>query len=669
MRRLTNYLPAGTPKWALPVAGIGLAAGVAYLIFRKGPAAADMPLDSSLSPNQKLAVAYAILHEKSPSDEAEFALMMSPDFPLSAAALGMRAKELGGSPTTGSASGVATSGGGNLRAFAGAPIYQMAVPQAPRAPVTKMATPQALIPQVPIQAVITLGGPGSDRLLEGQSLHRGNYLINTPRTAILIMQPDGNLVLYRVSDKAVLWATNTNGQPADHVAPEHGNFNLRKTDNSIAWTSTWDTDWGWGNGTIVLQDDGDLVMRSGDTNTWTTMTYGLRPQSDNKKTGWRPLHTFDVPAKAIVDAVHIIPGVDWLGEELKDFANTAAGHWVLVVMASAMYPYTSGTWSLGAGSYGTAAPIMISLGPQIGSLAWALPGVAKGDSFVTSWFTEFVNRVMTTIAILSAGALSAAAAAAGALIASEVSKEMMAQIQPAINKVLNDPTVKDLLAKGIDLNTVAKATGIPNLRQDVLQAAKDYAQGIVSSFSHGVIKGFSLGGITIPDVPATLGLVFDPLTGELLGTQLGDSVMISQQQQEVLLANFKTTPGTPQQKAIDDARATAALKQGAEFMQGIKMAAEEKRRNPNWNIDMPRTFDWSKGIPGTASSMSVQRATSFVSALPAPDDIVKQDTLNKIAVAAKPGSTSAQKLIATIARTKRRDQLVARYVALSKTAH
>jgi hypothetical protein len=630
LQRLNAYLPKGTPSWAPPAVGLVVVAGVAYLVFRKPTLAADMPLDSTLSAAQKLAVSYAILHEPNASNDAEFAVMMTPDFPLSSAALSARAKELN---TT---SGGATSGGGNLTTTGGVitgltPAFKIAAPQV-------QSPPQA--PSVIVSIGPTAIGPGSDRLVEGQALHKGEYLINAPKTAVLVMQPDGNLVLYRVNDNAVLWATNTNGQPIDHVAPEQGNFVLRKSDNSIAWTSAWDANWGWGNGTVILQDDGDLVMRSGNQNTWNTFTYGLVPQSENKKSGWRPLHVLDVPASAVSSVARWVPGVSWFGDQLKDFANSTGGKIVMTALTSLSFDALS-----------SALSVFTIAAPQIASLTFAIPGLARGEPFFQAWLVEFLSRVKQTIEIL------------GGQIGADVGKEMMAQIMPAYNQIVgalgnpNDVLNKvltNLSAQGMSVQQIAKLTGI---RTDVFQSAIDAAKKQVSSFGQKELHAL-YGGVDVLISPLKEGLVFDPLTGDLLGMQPSE--------QNVLLANFQDTR-TPQQIAVDTQREADALREGQQTIQALKMVAEERRRNPNWTTDMPHTFDWSKGLPGSSSQMSVQKGSGFIPAPPTTDDVARQNTANALATAAKPGSTQAQQLIAFVAKKNRRDQLVAKYVALSKT--
>ena len=52
------------------------------------------------------------------------------------------------------------------------------------------------------------GAPGSDRLTPGGVLTAGQYLHSPAGTAQLIMQSDGNLVLYRYGQARFSTATN-----------------------------------------------------------------------------------------------------------------------------------------------------------------------------------------------------------------------------------------------------------------------------------------------------------------------------------------------------------------------------------------------------------------------------------------------------------------------------
>lgn len=74
----------------------------------------------------------------------------------------------------------------------------------------------------------------------------------------LVMQSDGNLVLYQVSNNNVLWASETNGSAASKVRLQgDGNFVMRTATGSSVWSTGTG---GQGGVLLVLRDDGNLVL-------------------------------------------------------------------------------------------------------------------------------------------------------------------------------------------------------------------------------------------------------------------------------------------------------------------------------------------------------------------------------------------------------------------------
>ncbi|MDL2079000.1 NBR1-Ig-like domain-containing protein [Streptomyces sp. GXMU-J15] len=97
-----------------------------------------------------------------------------------------------------------------------------------------------------------------DRLHADQRLGTGEELTSGNGRVRLVMQGDGNLVLYRTDDGAPLWATDTWQQPATHAVMQgDGNFVLYTDEEKPLWASGTDGNPGaW----LVLQDDGNLVV-------------------------------------------------------------------------------------------------------------------------------------------------------------------------------------------------------------------------------------------------------------------------------------------------------------------------------------------------------------------------------------------------------------------------
>lgn len=101
-----------------------------------------------------------------------------------------------------------------------------------------------------------------------------------------------------------------------------------------------------------------------------------------------PLDSAEAVANAVIETIHLVPGVDWAGDRLKDFANTSFGKTCLQIVATYGYyvltPY---------------------LGSFYSSIAFAAPGVFKGDRFTRAWVSETTWRLAETIKVLSANYL------------------------------------------------------------------------------------------------------------------------------------------------------------------------------------------------------------------------------------------------------------------------
>jgi hypothetical protein len=95
----------------------------------------------------------------------------------------------------------------------------------------------------------------TDTLTEGQKLEKGGSLISPNGAYSLMLQDDGNLVLY-ARDQAV-WSTDTNGQDVVRAEVQtDGNFVLYTPDKPV-----WHTDTkGQKDVKLVLQDDRNLVL-------------------------------------------------------------------------------------------------------------------------------------------------------------------------------------------------------------------------------------------------------------------------------------------------------------------------------------------------------------------------------------------------------------------------
>ncbi|MFZ0831756.1 MAG: LysM peptidoglycan-binding domain-containing protein [Mycobacterium sp.] len=113
-----------------------------------------------------------------------------------------------------------------------------------------------------------------DTLTEGQKLARGESITSNNGAYKLVLQDDGNLVLY-ARDHAAVWATNTDGQNVVRAEMQSdGNFVLYTPDKPV-WASETK---GKKDVRLVIQDDRNLVLYSkGDDAVWSSKTDTKEP--------------------------------------------------------------------------------------------------------------------------------------------------------------------------------------------------------------------------------------------------------------------------------------------------------------------------------------------------------------------------------------------------------
>ena len=114
----------------------------------------------------------------------------------------------------------------------------------------------------------TLQNRLDDKLSSNQVLFKGQFIQNAARTSKLVLQSDGNLVLYN-NNKAV-WASWTVGSNAKYLAMQSdGNLVLYDNNNKAVWAS-WTN--GQGFSTVYDQSDGNLVIYNSNGPTWDSQT-------------------------------------------------------------------------------------------------------------------------------------------------------------------------------------------------------------------------------------------------------------------------------------------------------------------------------------------------------------------------------------------------------------
>ena len=162
------------------------------------------------------------------------------------------------------------------------------------------------------------------------------------------------------------WASNTSGNPlASFALQTDGQLVIHSINGVLLWYATPNPVAG---SFLVLQDDGDLVMYDTNGNAgWNTQAI-----SESGTTVWQDIGSaiLSIPQGAVDDFVAVIqevPGVPWLGGQLKDFANTSLGQTFLRALAGGL---SAGALTLGAqgGIAGVIGPPLAQMGSRFRAL-------------------------------------------------------------------------------------------------------------------------------------------------------------------------------------------------------------------------------------------------------------------------------------------------------------
>lgn len=101
-------------------------------------------------------------------------------------------------------------------------------------------------------------------------LNSGDYLKSPDGRYTLVMQGDGNLVLYS-ADTASIWSSGTAGQPGSYAIMQNdGNLVVYNASNVPLW---WSGTYGNGASTLKMQNDGNLVVYRNSDNAFTWATW------------------------------------------------------------------------------------------------------------------------------------------------------------------------------------------------------------------------------------------------------------------------------------------------------------------------------------------------------------------------------------------------------------
>lgn len=113
----------------------------------------------------------------------------------------------------------------------------------------------------------------ADTLASGQSMTPGQRLDSANASYRFAFQTDGNLVLRRVSDSHVLWASATNGKGGTRLTMQSdGNLVLYTSTNAAVWSSK---SAGSGGNRATVENDGNFaVFNASNVRVWSTNTGG-----------------------------------------------------------------------------------------------------------------------------------------------------------------------------------------------------------------------------------------------------------------------------------------------------------------------------------------------------------------------------------------------------------
>lgn len=208
----------------------------------------------------------------------------------------------------------------------------------------------------------------------GEFLKPGDYLAASNHLAHIILQRDGNLVLYRTSDGASLWSTASNGKGTATAAFQvDGNIVLRDPLGNAIWSSQTENR---GASLLTLQDDGNLVMTlPNGTPIWDTGTNGFVGTRSGNKTSiiTDAYNGISDAVDAAVAEINKIPGMQWATGLISDFANTDVGKAFFRFVSPLAIPTL---WAI---------PFV---GPVVAGVSFALPGLARGQPFLTAYAAE-----------------------------------------------------------------------------------------------------------------------------------------------------------------------------------------------------------------------------------------------------------------------------------------
>jgi hypothetical protein len=181
----------------------------------------------------------------------------------------------------------------------------------------------------PLVTVSACGSSSPSSVANGSTLDAGGCLVSPDHQYELVMQIDGNLVLYYQSQADPLWDSGTEGSSgASATLQTDGNLVVSST-AGVAWAAGSN---GTSNADLVLQDDGNLVV------------YGTNP-TGSAYAAWST-STFNLRGYMLPSGETLEPG-QYLKSQNGTWtlSMTSAGYLVQSSTISAASPYACPIWS------------------------------------------------------------------------------------------------------------------------------------------------------------------------------------------------------------------------------------------------------------------------------------------------------------------------------------
>lgn len=113
----------------------------------------------------------------------------------------------------------------------------------------------------------------TNSLAPGQSLQNNQSITSTDGSFMLIMQDDGNLVVYQLQPRKPIWASQTANMGGKQAIMQlDGNFVVYDGNGTAPKDALWASNTSTPNSTLFMQDDGNLVIYGPGKPTWATGT-------------------------------------------------------------------------------------------------------------------------------------------------------------------------------------------------------------------------------------------------------------------------------------------------------------------------------------------------------------------------------------------------------------